>query len=167
MATAAEPLRAILDTLSDRVRGEILEGRLIVTPRPTNQHQLIVARLLSQLAGDRRFVVLTEPELRLGDDVLVPDLAGWKAGALPPGYATEPPPFVVEVLSPSTRRYDREQKVALYAAHGVAHVWILDPDERSIEVFSGGRLACRVLEDAVLPPFDGEDTRVFVSGVFA
>jgi Uma2 family endonuclease len=167
MATTAEPLRAILDTLSDRVRGEILEGRLIVTPRPTNQHQLIVARLLSQLAVNRSFVVLTEPELRLGDDVLVPDLAGWRIGALPTGYATEPPPFVVEVLSPSTRRHDREQKVALYAAHGVAHVWIVDPADRSIEVFSGGRLVCCVLEDAAPPPFDGDDIRLNVAGIFA
>jgi Uma2 family endonuclease len=98
--------------------------------------------------------------------VLVPDLAGWKVGALPTGYATEAPPFVVEVLSPSTRRYDREQKVALYAAHGVANVWIVDPDERSIEVFSGGRLVSRTLENAVLPPFDGQALRVNVAGIF-
>lgn len=152
MATATEPLRAILDTLPADVRGEIIEGQLVVTPRPTNRHQLIVARLIVQFARAQDCIALPEPELRLGGDVLVPDVAVWLRD-FPADYATEPPEVVVEVLSPSTRRYDREQKVARYAALGVPHVWLVDADERAIDSFSAGAGSIRATGSGALPPF--------------
>lgn len=152
MATATEPLRAILDTLPADVRGEIIEGQLVVTPRPTNRHQLVVARLIVQFARAEDCIALPEPELRLAGDVLVPDVAVWLSG-FPADYATEPPALVVEVLSPSTRRYDREQKVARYTALGVPYIWLVDPDERVIDSFSGGLRSIRATGSVVLPPF--------------
>jgi Uma2 family endonuclease len=154
MPTALEPLRAILDALPASMRGEILDGRLTVTPRPTNLHQLIIARLIVQFAAanERELVALPEPELRLGEDVLVPDVAVW-FGELPAAYATEPPALVVEVLSPSTRAYDRHEKVERYAALGVPHVWLVDPDARTIESVAGGVRSVTAHSAALLSPF--------------
>jgi hypothetical protein len=64
MPTALEPLGAILDGLPDNVRGEIIDGRLTVTARPTFQHQIMVSRLVAQLSGAEggRFVAVSEPD---------------------------------------------------------------------------------------------------------
>lgn len=80
------------------------------------------------------------PELHLGRDVLVPDLAGWRRARMPSPpapetpYVTLAPDWVCEVLSPSTAQHDRVDKLAVYAREGVAHVWLLDPLARTLEV---------------------------------
>jgi Uma2 family endonuclease len=83
--------------------------------------------------------VLDEPELHLHEDVLVPDLAGWRRERMrrPPRTAafTLAPDWVCEVLSLSTRVLDRAVKLPLYAREGVRHVWLVDPEARTLEVF--------------------------------
>ena len=64
-------------------------------------------------------MLLDEPELHLGSDVLVPDLAGWRRERLPyigdEAYFVLPPDWVCEVLSPSTEKRDRSAKLSIYA----------------------------------------------------
>jgi Uma2 family endonuclease len=83
---------------------------------------------------------LGEPELHLGDDVLVPDLAGWRRTTMPElplaAWFELAPDWVCEVLSPSTAAKDRAQKMRLYAAAGVGHAWLIDPELRTLEVFA-------------------------------
>lgn len=137
---------------------ELVHGELTVLPRPSIRHQHVMKRLSNRLRpfddpeGDEPggWVVLTEPELWLGDPdptdlVLVPDLAGWRTERLPAlpdtiGVAVVPD-WVCEIASPSTRRRDRLQKMDLYAASGVAHLWLVDPEDRFVEVWrlEGGR----------------------------
>jgi Uma2 family endonuclease len=78
--------------------------------------------------------------LHLGSDVLVPDLAGWRRERLtgiPDAPAiTLAPDWVCEVLSPSTASLDRGKKLAIYARQGVAHVWLVDPQIETLEVFA-------------------------------
>jgi Uma2 family endonuclease len=45
------------------------------------------------------------------------------------------PDFVVEVLSPSTEKHDREVKFKDYAAHHVSEYWIIDPDKKFVEQY--------------------------------
>jgi Uma2 family endonuclease len=82
--------------------------------------------------------ILFEPELHLGDEVLVPDLAGWRRSRMPTlpdtAYFTLPPDWVCEVLSPGTARLDRQKKLAIYAREGVARTWLVDPIQRTLEV---------------------------------
>ncbi len=56
------------------------------------------------------------------------------------------PDLVVEILSPGAGHYDRVHKKIVYQTSGVKEYWIVDPDERSIEIFqnigSGFRLGC-------------------------
>lgn len=107
---------------------------------------------------------MIEPELRLGRDVLVPDLAGWRRTRLPAMPATTffelAPDWVCEILSPSTERIDRGRKLAAYAREGVTSAWLVNPDTRTLEVLrkqEGGWLIVSVHEgDAVFraEPFE-------------
>jgi Uma2 family endonuclease len=83
--------------------------------------------------------IVDEPELHLGRNVLVPDLAGWRRERLPAlpreAFFTLAPDWVCEVLSPATARIDRTKKLAIYAREGVEHAWLVDPALESLEVF--------------------------------
>ncbi len=46
-----------------------------------------------------------------------------------------PPELIVEALSPSSRRKDRNRKLDLYLSHGILHYWIVDPEEGTIEAY--------------------------------
>jgi hypothetical protein len=138
--------------------GEILEDELVASPRPAMGHahaaSVLGARLLNPFSlgegGPGGWWIFDEPELHLGRDIVVPDLAGWRRERLPrPPSPEEPfmtlaPDWVCEVLSPSTRELDRERKLPFYHREGVAHAWLVDPLARTLEVFrrepSGWRL---------------------------
>jgi Uma2 family endonuclease len=88
--------------------------------------------------GPGGWYIIDEPELHLGENVLIPDLAGWRRERPPElprkGAVTVVPDWVCEVLSPSTEAFDRAVKVSLYAQVGVKHVWLVDPEARTLEV---------------------------------
>jgi Uma2 family endonuclease len=69
------------------------------------------------------------------------------------------PTLAIEILSPSTEHIDRRRKLHLYARHGVAHYWIVDPVARTIDAYTLGDGAYRVSvrlsgeQPAALPPF--------------
>ena len=81
--------------------------------------------------------IIDEPELHLGEDILVPDLAGWRRERMPAfpvgPYCTLAPDWVCEVLSPSTRKLDLHGKRPVYAREEVAHLWLVDPTDRTLE----------------------------------
>ena len=126
---------------------EILDGELVLSPRPTGRHGTSISVLGSDLlgpylrgrGGPGGWWILFEPEVHLGEDVLVPDLAGWRRERMPtaPHAAFESlaPDWVCEVLSPSTARRDRIHKLRIYAREGVRHAWLVDPLERTVEVY--------------------------------
>ncbi|RYZ37303.1 MAG: Uma2 family endonuclease [Myxococcaceae bacterium] len=139
---------ADLEALPEHVVGEIIAGELYASPRPSALHvtaesylQILLGRAFGLRDGDGPggWLILMEPELHLGADVLVPDLAGWRRERLPssPKVAafTLAPDWVCEVLSPSTRNLDRKVKLPVYAREGVRHVWFVDPVTRTLEVF--------------------------------
>ena len=127
--------------------GEIIDGELHVSLRPAKPHAAAIAALNDELGppfrrgrgGPGGWIILDEPELHVADDVLVPDLAGWRRARMPvlandAPYFTLAPDWVCEVLSPSTAATDRAQKLPIYAREGVAHVWLVDPLQRTLEV---------------------------------
>jgi hypothetical protein len=83
--------------------------------------------------------ILDEPDLHLGPHILVPDLAGWRRERLPvfpeTPYFELAPDWVCEVLSPGTARTDRVVKMPIYAAQGVTWLWLIDPDQQTLEVY--------------------------------
>ncbi|WP_257457915.1 Uma2 family endonuclease [Archangium lipolyticum] len=126
---------------------ELVDGELHVSPRPASPHARAAGRLNAQLdgpfdqgrGGPGGCLLLFEPELHLGEDVLVPDLAGWRRERMPKmpqvvGF-TLAPDWVCEVLSPSTAVLDREKKMRVYAREGVRHLWLVDPLRQELEVY--------------------------------
>jgi len=150
-------LYAELERLPPNVVGEIIGGELYVSPRPAIRHARASTRLGGELGGpfDRGrggpggWVLLDAPELRLDQDVLVPDLAGWRRERMPelPDVVgvTLAPDWVCEVLSPSTAALDRARKMAVYAREGVRHLWLVDPAPRTLEVYRLEQGGWRVL----------------------
>lgn len=139
---------AELEALPPTKVGELVDGVLYVSPRPAPRHAVAASHLGVELGGpfDRGrngpggWLILDEPELQVGDeDVLVPDLAGWRRErmpSLPHGAAfTLVPDWVCEVLSPSTTSLDRAVKLPVYAREGVKGVWFVDPLARTLEVY--------------------------------
>ena len=135
-----------LAKLSDTLVAEIVNGELHASPRPAPPHTVAASVLGGRLAppfhegrgGPGGWWILLEPELHLAGDVLVPDWAGWRRGRMPrlphTAYFPLAPDWICEVLSPSTSRLDRAQKLAIYAREGVGHAWLVDPDARTLEV---------------------------------
>jgi len=129
---------------------EVLNGALVLQPRPALPHQRASSELgadLTVTVGRRGppdgWIILDEPELHLGPvddaDILVPDLAGWRLTRLPKvpaaAFIELAPDWVCEVLSPSTELRDRTEKLAIYANHGVVHLWLVSVRTRHVEVY--------------------------------
>ena len=136
----------MLDAPAHRV-AEIVDGTLYTHPRPAPPHAVASSRLGFDLGGpfDRGrggpggWWIIDEPELHLGEDILVPDLAGWRRERMvelpDTAYFTLAPDWVCEVLSASTRRLDLHEKRPVYAREGIAHLWLIDPVDRTLEAF--------------------------------
>lgn len=160
---------------------EIIDGEIIVSPRPASPHAYANSVLGADLIGAFHrppgappqpggWWILDEPELHFEDDVLVPDQAGWRRERMPkfPNVAafTLAPDWVCEVASPSTARLDRSRKMRIYAREGVARLWIVEPLQRTVEVYRlrDGRWEVVTVhgggEPARLEPFDAVELDV-------
>jgi Uma2 family endonuclease len=124
---------------------EIIQGRLIKHPRRASPQAKAAYELGIELhpfsrgrSGAGEWVILIEPELHLAQDILVPDLAGWRRermAEMPHVAAFElAPDWICEVLSPSTAALDRAEKLPIYARHEVMHAWLVDPLAQTLEV---------------------------------
>ncbi|MDD5389449.1 MAG: Uma2 family endonuclease [Gallionellaceae bacterium] len=158
--------------LPENLVGEIINGRLVTHPRPAPKHARSYSGLGAELwnpfdrgrSGPGGWWILDEPEIHIDGDILVPDIAGWRRERMPKLPETAwfdlAPDWLCEILSPSTARVDRVEKLPIYARWGVKHVWLVDPDLRTLEAYENvdGRwllLAALKDDDAVsLPPFD-------------
>src|SRR5207248_4244179 len=73
--------------------------------------------------------IIPEPELHLRNDVLIPDIAGWRVDRMPTlpdtAWFELSPDWICEVLSPSTARIDRSKKLRIYAREGVSFAWFV------------------------------------------
>lgn len=136
----------VLNAPDDRI-AEVSYGDLYVSPRPAPRHARVGAALTAQLfdaydrgrSGPGGWWVLYEPELHLGENVLVPDIAAWRRtrlSALPEaGWFELAPDWVCEILSASTERFDRRHKAPHYAQSGVEFLWLADPRVQRLDVF--------------------------------
>jgi Uma2 family endonuclease len=163
---------ADLRDVPDHFVAEMFGGELYATPRPAMPHARAASVLGGVLGGPFDYgrngpggwVFYTEPELHFGNDVLVPDLAGWRRERLPKlpadAFMTLAPDWICEVLSASTEALDRGKKLHIYARESVAHAWLVDPLRQTLEVLgleSGGRSQLDVHQGHVTvraAPFD-------------
>lgn len=124
-------------------RFEIIDGVLVVSPSPRPVHQLVVTRLIVLLAPaiPSELFVLTAPlDVVISKTTVVqPDLVVAPRSQFGERNLPGAPLLAVEVLSPTTRRFDLGTKKDAYASAGVAHYWVVDPGEPSITAFALGR----------------------------
>lgn len=165
----------------DGKRYEVLDGELVVSPAPSPRHQRVLTRLAYYLHGHvqverRRGEVFVAPldVILANDSVVQPDLlfvAEERRGALSARGLEGSPDLAIELLSPSTRLRDRTRKRELYARYGVRELWLVDPDQSTLEVLelAKGELAPAraftaqdTLTSRVLP-----DLRLDLAAVFA
>lgn len=151
MGLPAEKLQpatyADLEAVPSHLIAEIINGELHTMPRPAPKHATAASALGIFVGGPFGFGIrgpggwriLDEPELHLGPDVLVPDLAGWTLERMPElpetAYFELAPDWVCEVLSPSTEAIDRVEKMPIYARENVRFCWLIDPILKTLEVF--------------------------------
>ena len=163
---------ADLERVPAHLVAELIDGVLHAQPRPLPKHAVSAARLGMSLGGPfdlgsggpGGWLFMTEPELHLGHDVVVPDLAAWRRERMPvvtdEAFITLAPDWICEILSPFTERLDRNAKRRIYGKAGVAFLWLLDPRVLTLEAFqlvagkwllvgsAGGE------EPVSFPPFD-------------
>jgi hypothetical protein len=156
-------------------RAEIVSGTLYVRPRHNPKHANVIMMLGIEIMGPFHlgrggpggWWLINAPELQLAaKEPVIPDLAGWRVERMPelPETAgfTIVPDWICEVLSRSTEHFVRHEKLPYYAAHGVRHVWLIDPIDQHLEVYALDAESRRWREvrihrsDAVVhaPPFD-------------
>ena len=148
MTSAAKKCATYEDLLAvpEHLGAEIIDGELYTMPRPATPHAAAASALGEELGppfkrgrgGPGGWLILGEPELHVGGDIVAPDLAGWRRERMPrlPNgpYIELAPDWVCEVLSPSTQARDRTIKLGVYRRESVAHVWLVDPSSRTLEV---------------------------------
>jgi Uma2 family endonuclease len=126
----------------DGRRYELLNGDLLVCPAPLTYHQTVVLNLTyiletynrAKRAGKLFFApvdVVFEPRSVYQPDILF--VGRERLEILGPKNLQGPPDLAVEVLSPSERKRDLVKKKRIYLEHGVAHYWIVDPEDRMLE----------------------------------
>jgi Uma2 family endonuclease len=162
----------------DAYRVELVRGQLVRSPRPASLHGRIVIRLGRRLdeyaeAGGHG-VVLADAGVILSrhpDTVRGPDIAFFSPDRIPEGaYGTTfwgPPDLAVEIVSPSNRVSELQEKLADYLDAGMRRVWVVDPATRSVTVWAPTGEARVVREggtlegDDVLPGFRLEVSALF------
>ena len=161
--------------LPEGTRAEVIAGGVLSPPAPLPEHGRVQGALWRRVGGpfdddDGRggpggWWILLEVDVRLGpNDVVRPDVCGWRRERLPSPWGVRPidvvPDWICEVLSPSNEAHDRVTKRRLYAASGVAFYWLIDTHARTLEAL---RLVDGVWMDAGsfgdddvarIPPFE-------------
>jgi Uma2 family endonuclease len=129
--------RADYDKLPEGFPAQLIEGSLVKEPAPTDHHQRIETRILAHLAAlvgpDR--AIPSPTDVGIDDhNVYQPDIVVLRD--IPPDHARDVgiPLLAVEVLSPSTRKRDREVKTRHLIRAGVEEVWLVDPEAAALEV---------------------------------
>jgi Uma2 family endonuclease len=150
---------------NDGRRYQILEGELDVNPAPTTRHQKISMRLEHQLVSHVEaqclgLVLYAPVDVMLDErNVVQPDIVFVSTERMPiveEAKIAGAPDLVVEILSPASARTDRGPKASIYARHGVAWYWLVDPAEDLVEEYElvgrGYTLRGRLGRESVFRP---------------
>ena len=162
--------------LPELERPEIIDGKPYYRAAARKRHGNAAGRLFARLEPlERRtqrsgWWISIEADVQLGQQILRPDLAGWRKERMPELTDEWPtliiPDWVCEILSPTTARYDRGTKGEVYAQAGIPWYWLVDPQERMVEVWelTGTRWTLHGCfgddQTLALPPFDGLEFEV-------
>lgn len=133
-------------TFDDDVRRELYDGEIFIMPAPVLEHQDAVGnlfflfRLWIREHGGKTYLAPIDLQVSARRS-FQPDLLFYSAQTLAekpvlddPQKLRVAPDLIVEVISPGTARNDRVRKLRIYAEFGVNHYWLIDPENRSIQL---------------------------------
>lgn len=141
--------------LPEDKRYELIEGDLYMTPATLTIHQIISVNLCCLLKDhvqkNQLGLILTAPtDVVLSDeDVVQPDIlfiSNERKGILKRENVRGAPDLVVEILSPSTAERDLHTKKKLYSRHAVLEYWIVNPEEKTIEIMEWTEQGFKILQ---------------------
>jgi Uma2 family endonuclease len=130
--------------LTPDVKAEFINGEIVMHSPVKRGHFKASGRLfklldtfsvikkVGEVAAEKALITLTRNDYE-------PDLCFW-SNEKTVGFTDETmlhpaPDFIVEILSPSTKKHDRTTKFEDYALHGIREYWIIDPDKQTVEQF--------------------------------
>ncbi len=141
-------------------RLQLIDGVVVMSPRPTGRHQnsirLIQQQLERYLLTNPGAIYFVEVDLKLSDrKVYTPDLACYRAGRDVgiPDRLTLPPDLIIEVLSPGNKAFDLTKKKDDYESFGIGEYWAFDPADGRLRVYTreGDSLLERAVRDESVP----------------
>ena len=144
---------------SETKRYELLRGELVLVPSPTEYHQRISGNLefiLRQFIRERDlgWVYYAPLDVILGEgderEVVQPDIffiSKERAGIIAEEGIFGAPDLVIEITSPATEERDRHYKKTLYARYGVKEYWVVDPKEKTVEVYTQGEKGFELVKE--------------------
>ena len=122
---------------------EVIDGNLIMEPKPKPYHQEVVitlAELLRMFLRESHFgKVYVDVDVVFDNQVVSPDIIFISTDRLHIIQEINiqgPPDLVIEILSPSTQKHDRKVKSQLYFDNGVKEYWLVDPALSLVEILS-------------------------------
>lgn len=130
--------------LSEGATYQLIGGELVMTPAPGKRHQIVLKNLLKVLddyteGKDLGEVLFAPMDVYLAPhETYQPDLlfiAKERLEISAEDKVNGAPDLIVEILSPSTAYYDLKKKYKIYEKYGVKEYWIVDPEDKSIEIF--------------------------------
>jgi len=128
----------------DDERYELIEGELLMTPSPNTFHQHICGKLFLYIAqyvleNNMGKVFFAPYDVVLGkENVFEPDIifvSNENLDIITEANIKGAPDLIIEVLSPSTAYRDLVKKKRIYAKFGVKEYWIVDPEEKTVELY--------------------------------
>lgn len=165
----------VLALPDDGMRHELFDGELVVTLAPLRLHQLVVGELFLRLAEYLRQqaagkVLLSPADLPLrGGQVAQPDVFVLPHLNFAQNWSDAPVPLLaIEVLSPSSARYDRGLKRRAYQQAGVGEYWIVDPEAQLIERWRPADERPEILDEVLewQPRADAAPLRLDIPALF-
>ena len=136
---------------------QLIGGELIMTPAPTPYHQYISGNIYSVLKGfvegnnlgqvyySPIDVYFEETETYQPDIIFI---SKERLDIIKETKIEGAPDLVIEILSPATAYYDLKKKFKIYEKHGVKEYWIVDPEEKSIEIYQNEGGQFRLIQTA-------------------
>ena len=158
---------------------QLIGGKFVMTPAPTPYHQIVSGRIEDELKAYCKPKALGEVvhaplDVYFNDtEVFQPDIifiSHGRANIIGEKKIEAAPDLVVEILSPSTAYYDLRHKMRVYEAAGVKEYWIVDPMEKTVEVFENAGKEFKLVSSArekglaqskLLPGFEMSAEKIF------
>ena len=163
-------------------RAELFDGEIVMMAPPSSKHQQVSMELSFQIRSFLEgktckifaapFAVRLFPKKDHSDDtVFEPDIVVvCNPEKLDEKGCNGPPDLVIEIVSPSSAKYDRIYKFRKYQKAGVREYWVVDPEAKFVEVYileNGRYLASGFEEPEKAPVFVLEDLEIDLQAVFA